>query len=104
MLIDIIRQKVKESFIVHHLNIENESFRHNVPKNSETHFKIILISDDFVELNKVKRHQRIYSILKKELDSGVHALALHLYTIDEWDQKKSRDFASPSCMGGSGEK
>ena len=30
---------------------------HNVPPGSESHFKVIIISDDFVGQSLVKRHQ-----------------------------------------------
>ena len=33
------------------LIIENESFMHNVPENSESHFKIILASDCFKDVS-----------------------------------------------------
>ena len=34
---------------IEHLFLENESSMHNVPANSETHFKLIVVSDDFIE-------------------------------------------------------
>ena len=30
-----------------HLEVINESFMHNVPKGSETHFKVVIVSDTF---------------------------------------------------------
>ena len=38
--------------------LENESGMHNVPIDSETHFKLIIVSDDFVELSSFKYHSR----------------------------------------------
>ena len=34
---------------IKHLFLENESSMHNVPANSETHFKLIVVSDDFID-------------------------------------------------------
>ena len=82
-----------------HLRVENESHMHSVPEHSETHFKVELVSDSFQDLRPVKRHQMVYQLLANELDGGVHALALHLYTPEEW-QGKSPD--SPLCHGGNG--
>ncbi len=81
-----------------HLDVLNESHGHNVPPNSETHFKLVIVAREFSGLSPVKRHQRVYALLQNELDSGLHALAMHLYSPDEW-QGNSPD--SPACMGGS---
>lgn len=82
-----------------YLSVENESHQHSVPVNSETHFKVIMVSPEFTGMRAVKRHQTVYGLLREELDGPVHALALHLYTPDEW-QGESPD--SPNCMGGNG--
>lgn len=95
-----IEQKLSASLLPVHLEVINESHQHNVPVNSETHFKVICAASVFSELNRVKRHQQVYSILADELSAGVHALALHLYTPEEWDAGKGAP-ASPQCMGGS---
>lgn len=96
-----IEQKLGERFEGGHLTVENESHMHSVPPNSETHFKVTLISDRFAGQSKVRRHQAIYQALSEEMQGGVHALALHLYTPEEWEQAGGRVPASPNCMGGS---
>ena len=52
-----IKDLLNNEFNPETLIIENESFMHNVPENSESHFKIILASDCFKDLSNVKRHQ-----------------------------------------------
>ena len=45
-----IRQKILESFSSSpniHLNVVNESHKHNVPKGSESHFNVLVVSDTF---------------------------------------------------------
>ncbi|WP_163558143.1 BolA/IbaG family iron-sulfur metabolism protein [Halomonas sp. NO4] len=81
------------------LTVENESHRHAVPPNSETHFKVTLVSERFEGLMPVKRHQRIYALLADELSGPVHALALHLYTPQEWQASGERRPDSPDCRG-----
>jgi BolA protein len=83
------------------LEIENESSAHNVPDGSETHFKILAVSDVFLCLNRIKRHQLIYERLSDELQNGLHALSLHLYTPDEWQKRTNIIPDSPVCHGGS---
>ncbi|MGM0634281.1 MAG: BolA family protein, partial [Pseudomonadota bacterium] len=66
---------------------------------TESHFKVTLVSDRFEGQRAVRRHQQVYGLLGEELDGGVHALALHLYTPEEWrEQGKPPD--SPDCRGG----
>lgn len=81
------------------LEVINESHRHNVPPGSESHFKVIVVSDDFAGVSPVKRHQMIYRLLAGPLRSGVHALALHTYTEAEWRAQAAAP-ASPPCLGG----
>lgn len=83
------------------LDVVNESSQHNVPPNSETHFKVVVVSESFVSLRKVACHQKIYVALASQLEGPVHALALHTYTPQEWQQRQEAAPQSPNCMGGS---
>ena len=99
-LLKQIEKKLQFEFESQYLNVLNESHNHSVPANSETHFKVTLVSQDFDGLRKVMRHQKIYKLLAHELENGVHALALHLYTPVEWRDSEASP-SSPNCMGGS---
>ncbi|WFQ79705.1 transcriptional regulator BolA [Xenorhabdus sp. SF857] len=96
-----IETKLQAAFQPSHLEVTDESYRHNVPAGSESHFKIIIISNEFVEQRMLSRHRSIYSVLAKELEEGVHALALHTYTEKEWAELADTVLASPACRGGS---
>jgi BolA protein len=85
---------------VEHLEVSNESHMHAVPKNSETHFKLVLVSEVFVKQRPVKRHQMVYALLAEQLAGPVHALALHTYTMAEWQKKNGLSPDSPDCLGG----
>ncbi len=95
-----IEQKIKQSLNPQEFQILNESGNHNVPEGSESHFKLTLVSDQFAGITKVKRHQMVYSVLNEELSGPVHALALHLYSPQEWTDAVVPD--SPKCHGGTG--
>ena len=82
-----------------HLEVLNESHQHNVPPGSESHFKVVLVSEAFTGKRQVQRHQMIYAVLAQELNNGVHALALHTYSPDEWSGPTSVP-DSPQCLGG----
>ena len=92
--------KLSESFNPTHLSVFNESYMHSVPPGSETHFKVILAADAFVGKRQVQRHQAVYACLADELKNGVHALALHTFSPEEW-QASGTVAASPNCLGGS---
>jgi len=96
-----IEQKLKNGLALSHVEITNESHMHNVPAGSESHFKLVLVASEFNGLSLVKRHQLIYKILADELQNGVHALALHTNTAEEWQKKQQTAPDSPLCHGGS---
>ena len=93
-----IEQLIKEAFNIAFMELLNESHMHAGPA-AESHFKLTLVSSDFNELNKVKRQQAVYKVLK-ELMPQFHALALHTYTPDEWLDIEQKIPASPKCGGG----
>ncbi|AGA87195.1 BolA family protein [Stutzerimonas stutzeri] len=79
-----------------HLEVLDESHMHS--RGQETHYKAVIVSQQFAGLNSVKRHQRAYAAMG-DLMREVHALALHTYTPDEWAQQRAAP-ASPVCAGG----
>jgi len=90
-----------EALAPEHLEVLNESNQHNVPANSETHFKVVLVSAAFEGKRKVARHQQVYALLSEQLEGPVHALALHTYTAEEWRERHGEAPMSPPCLGGS---
>ncbi|MDX1492349.1 MAG: BolA/IbaG family iron-sulfur metabolism protein [Pseudohongiellaceae bacterium] len=93
-----IQAKLAAQLSIAHLEVLNESHMHSGPA-TESHFKIIAVSSEFEGVSPVKRHQRLYEILAQELKGGVHALALHLYTPEQWAQKNASAPLSPNCAG-----
>ncbi len=83
-----------------HLEVINESHRHNVPPGSESHFKVVLVSEAFDGVRLLERHRRINEILAAELAGAVHALAIHVYTPAEWRARMGDAPLSPPCLGG----
>ena len=91
-----IENTLGSSFNVSHLEVINESHMHSGP-NTESHFKVILVSDQFEDVKLVQRHRKINELLKYELENGVHALSLHLFTQSEWKDKEEYVKDSPPC-------
>lgn len=103
MIQEAIENKLRVSLDPSHLEVINESHMHNVPKGSETHFKVVVVSARFDGLSPVKRHQLVYGALAEELrmKGGVHALAITSRTPTEWEASPEAN-ASPKCLGGNG--
>ncbi|MCP3129914.1 BolA family transcriptional regulator [Shewanella sp. KJ2020] len=95
---ETITQKLTDSFSPIHLEVLNESHRHHVPPNSETHFKVVLVSEEFDGLRLLARHRLINNCLAHELATGVHALSIHTFTPSEWDATVEVP-RTPNCRG-----
>lgn len=96
-----IEKKLSDNLAPLHLEVINESNNHNVPAGSESHFKVVLVTEQFIGKNLLARHRVVNKILKDELQDKIHALALHTYTQKEWQDKSATAPESPPCLGGS---
>jgi BolA protein len=94
-----IQQTLQTAFTPVFLEVINESDGHNVPKGSESHFKVIIVSDDFVNASRIQRHKMIYSAAAAEVER-VHAFSVSAFDISEWSIKKGNVAQSPPCLGG----
>ena len=92
-----IEQKISAALQPQHLHLVNESRMHAGPA-TDSHFKLTVVSDEFRGLSKVARHRLAYRVLSAELAGPVHALALHLFTPEEWETQQQVP-ASPQCAG-----
>jgi BolA protein len=95
-----IEHKLTAGLSVEHMEVVNESSNHNVPEGSESHFKVVLVSEDFEGKSLVARHQMIYRLLSEEMRERIHALALHTYTNADWSKRAADLTQSPACLGG----
>ena len=95
----IVTDKLAGQFKAEVLEVTNESYMHSVPAGSETHFKVVLITDQFAGKRQVQRHQAIYAVLAEELAGPIHALALHTFSAEEWAQSQGLAPDSPQCLG-----
>ncbi|MBB2972507.1 BolA family protein [Mesorhizobium sp. RMAD-H1] len=84
----IIEAKLRSAFAPQALEVINESHLHAghhhhgsdhhgaFDGSGETHFRVRIVSEAFAGMDRVARHRAINALLKEELESGVHALAL----------------------------
>lgn len=97
---ELVKDRLTEGLSPVYLSVENESSMHSVPDNSETHFRIVIVAEAFEGRRQVQCHQAVYGLLNDMIGNPIHALALHTYGPETWDDSNSAP-ASPACMGGS---
>jgi len=97
-----IKEKLTSSLQPQLLQVINESHMHAVPKNSETHFKVVIVSESFEGVKSIDRHRKINALLSAELEGGVHALSIVAKTPKQWTDSGENAGKSPPCRGGMG--
>ena len=98
-----IEERIRVAFAPEHFELANESHTHNVPANSETHFRLVVVSPKFRGLARVARQRLVNEALKELIKpGGIHALTQRAMTPEEWREAGGADdFVSPNCHGGS---
>ncbi len=59
-----MQQRIETALVAlqpEHLDVLDESHMHS--RGLQTHFKAVLVSEQFAGLNSVKRHQKVYATL-----------------------------------------
>jgi BolA protein len=92
-----LKELLQTVFNPTHLEVVNESGNHSGNR-EDSHFKIVVVSDDFEDVSLINRHRKINELFKEELQE-IHALAMHTYTPSEWELKSEAP-TSPNCGGG----
>lgn len=84
------------------LEVVNESHMHSVPPGSESHFKVLVVSDAFSGRSLIEQQRMVNGLLAGELAGGVHALTMKTMTPAQWQAAGNKiDQTSPRCHGGS---
>jgi BolA protein len=79
---EVMRRKLTDAFAPEALEIIDESERHRGHsgwrEGGGTHFRVVMRSAAFDGLDRVARGRAVHAVLREELASRVHALALEL--------------------------
>ena len=90
-----IEKLLKDNLNVSNLLIRNDSYKHNVPPNSESHFNVQIVSDDFEDLSQIQRHKIVYKAVGALL-AEIHAFSITAMTTSEFKENPSlKD--TPDC-------
>ena len=82
---------------ISHHQLDNDSHKHSGSA-TDSHYNLVLVSDDFAALGPVKRHQKVYALVGELMQNPIHALALHCYTPEQWQAKQEKMPATAPCM------
>ena len=100
-----LKSKIISNLAPVHFELENESHSHShshsVPKNSETHFRAVIVSEKFSGVSRVARQRLVLETIASEMKGGVHAFTMRCLTPEEWTGTEAAGFVSPDCHGGS---
>lgn len=81
---DILEKKFNSG----NVEITNNSHLHaghaGSPGTGQSHFDILIVSDDFINQSRVTRHRMVNDPISHLFDKGLHALSLKLFTNDEY--------------------
>jgi len=79
------------------LKVINESPQHNVPKNSESHFRVFIVSNKFNGLSLIKRHQMVHQAVNEQIKNKIHAFSQQTLTPKEFEERGASLPLSPPC-------
>ena len=84
MLQETIETKLHGALNPVYLWVENESYMHNAPAGSQSHFKVVVVSEVFEGLRPLERYKNINQVLNDELADRIHTFSIYPYTESEW--------------------
>jgi BolA protein len=96
-----ISELLSKTFQPLHLEVVDESHMHSGPDDAQSHFRVLLVSEQFAGTRPVQRQRSVNTLLADEFQAGLHALGLHTWTPQEWFDKGGSHPESPPCLGGS---
>lgn len=86
---DRIVSKLNENLTISKLIVVDESDKHKghqgYIEGGETHFKITIVTSDFINKSKITRHKMVYKILQEEMSDRIHALSINAKTPIEYN-------------------
>ena len=80
-LIAIVKNKLQKEIEIQDLKIEDKSFLHKNHKSHQEgrfHLKLIIRSDELIQMNRIDSTKKIYSILDLELKGYIHSIQILL--------------------------
>ena len=80
-LISIIKKKLLDEINIESIHIEDKSFlhkNHSGNQKGKFHLKLIIVSSELRNMNKIESNKKIYKILNLELKEFIHSIQILL--------------------------
>ena len=78
-LISIVKKKLLDEINIESLQIEDKSFlhkNHSGNQKGKFHLKLIIVSSELRNMNKIESNKKIYKILDIELKEFIHSIQI----------------------------
>jgi BolA protein len=93
-MLEDIQKKLEKALDPNFIQLRDDSGKHaghaGWREGELTHLHIVVASKKFEGLSKVKRHQHIYKLLAEEIEAGLHAVSMKVYSAEEILEFKSK--------------
>ncbi len=87
--LELIQGTLDKNIKTDFLEVVDESARHY--EATDSHFKIVIVSDEFTGLSIIKRHRKIMDLLKaNDIMNKIHAVNIEARTIEEIQTQRKK--------------
>ena len=86
--LQLIQEKLQNALTPSHLEIQDDSHLHigHAGAGKGGHFSVFIVSEQFTNLNLIKRHRLVYAALDNLMQDEIHALSIKSLSPDEFTQ------------------
>jgi BolA family transcriptional regulator, general stress-responsive regulator len=86
-----IAKVLMEALLADYVCIIDDSSKHSGHRTNtvNSHFNVVIVSSQFVEMSLIKRHKSVYSAVDQFIKDGVHALQLSTLTPQEMKARQA---------------
>tara|TARA_Y100000996_G_scaffold391237_1_gene353069 strand:+ start:456 stop:716 length:261 start_codon:yes stop_codon:yes gene_type:complete len=78
-LISIVKKKLLDEINIESIQIEDKSFlhkNHSGNQQGKFHLKLVIVSNELRNMNKIQSNKKIYKILDMELKEFIHSIQI----------------------------
>ena len=78
-LISIVKKKLLDEINIQSIQIEDKSFlhkNHSGNQKGKFHLKLVIVSNELRNMNKIQSNKKIYKILEMELKEFIHSIQI----------------------------
>ncbi len=88
-----IHHQLDTTFAPQHLDVIDQSHLHAghqaVKEGAGSHYAVIIVSEQFIDQSRVKRHRQVYKAVEELMRGQIHALAVQALTPEEWQLRQN---------------